>query len=147
MRAQAYSEEQRARAVGTALVVGDERAGALLNIPRRTVSSWRRDPRFAHLREVAQDQLARSMWLGVVLALQATVEGLNDPKAPLRDKALTLGILADKALLLTGMATRRTETVSADPLQALSADEQQDLRQYIDAIDDEIAQLKADGAA
>lgn len=134
-----YSPADRAKAVGTALIVGDERAAELLKIPRRTIAAWRKDPRFADLREVAQDQLARSMWQGVVVALAATVEGLNDPKAPLRDKALALGIMADKALLLTGMATSRTEHVSESSGNAFGLTEDE-ARDMIAVIDEELRQ-------
>lgn len=122
-----------------ALVVGDQRASELVGIPRRTVAAWRKDPRLEYLRDVAQDQLARSMWQGVVVALAATVEGLHDPKAPLRDRAIALGILSDKALLLTGMATSRHEAVGkgddADPTAGMTAEEKRDLKRWIDQIE------------
>lgn len=119
-----YSPEQKAETVGRALVDGSKQVSRETGIPRRTIDYWVTSPAFAALRQRARDEIADQMWAGVQVALVEVIEGLKNPKAPLRDKAAALNVLYDKHALLTGSATARTEarditgTLSDAELQA-----------------------------
>ena len=104
-----YSEEEKATAVGLAVIEGQQQASRAMGIPVTTINQWFHHPRYAQLRNEKRDLVAEMFWSAIQVGLAAVVEGL-DGKAPLRDKATALGILYDKYALLTGAATARTES-------------------------------------
>lgn len=104
-----YTQEEKAAAVGLAVVRGQQRAARETGIPVTTINQWFNHPRYAQLRNEKTDRVAEMFWSAIQIGLAAVVEGL-DSNAPLRDKATALGILYDKYALLTGAATARTES-------------------------------------
>ena len=105
-----YTQEQKAQAVGLAVITSDEAASEQLGIPRRTIGYWRNHPDFAELRQKTREDVAEQMWATIQIGVDEVAKGLQNPKAPLRDKATALGILYDKHALLTGSATSRSES-------------------------------------
>lgn len=105
----AYTQAQKAEAVGLASVTSQKHAAESLGIPRRTLGQWVNDPQWQDLRDASRDQLATQMWVGIQIGLAEVVKDIQG-EAPLRDKATALGILYDKHALLTGAATARTES-------------------------------------
>lgn len=105
-----YTATQKAQAVGTALVVGPNRAGRQLGIPHNNISMWMKDERYSGLRDAAREEVAAQLWVGVQVAVASVVEAFGDPQATLKDKAVALGIIYDKHALITGGATNRSES-------------------------------------
>lgn len=109
-----YTPEQRAEAIGLALVVGPLEAGKQLGISHRTVSSWvageRRKAELSPLVAVSREQLAEKLAGTLNLAVDAVLSGLRDPKSRLSDRAHALDVLARHHALLTGGVTERTES-------------------------------------
>jgi hypothetical protein len=133
---------ERAAAVGLATVVGISEAARQTGIPRRTVNDWFESPEFAELRQRTKDQVADEWWAGVQHGVKAVIREF-DGDAPLRDKAIAVGVLFDKLALMRGEATARTEskTFSDD----LNDHERAALRQAIDtALNDSTVTAAAD---
>ena len=105
-----YSETEKATAVGLAVLEGQRGASRATGIPVTTIHQWFNSPEYEQLRMQTRDQVAEKMWATIQLGLSAVADGLQNPKAPLRDKATAFGILYDKYALLTGAATARTES-------------------------------------
>lgn len=105
-----YPEDIKATAVARTLVKGSKIASEETGVPRRTIAGWVKSPAFADLRQRARDEIAEEMWVGVQVAVKEVVDGLTNPRTPLRDKAQALGVLYDRYALLMGSATVRTET-------------------------------------
>ena len=119
-----YTNRERAKAVGIAVVTGVSEAERQTGIPKETIHYWTDKPEFAHLRTRARELVADDMWTGVQIGLRAVIEGLQNPDAPLRDKAQALGIVYDRFALLSGEATTRSEhrditDVDADGVAAI----------------------------
>lgn len=104
-----YPTKTRMETIGRALEVGTKQAARETGIARRTIEYWMASPEFAELKSKARDQVAEDMWAGVQVALREVLDGLTQPRTPLRDKAQALGILYDRYALLSGGATARTE--------------------------------------
>lgn len=103
-----YSARTKARAVGIALVENAEVAAERTGIPRRTIGYWMDHPEFAALRLKTREEVAETMWVGVQVGVEEVIKGIKGD-APLRDKAVALGILWDKQALMSGQATSRSE--------------------------------------
>jgi transposase-like protein len=132
VQARSYTPEERARAIGRALVIGDYRASVELGIPRRTVASWRASPEADTYRAQAGRALVEELWQSVIIAHEAIRSRLEQPDTSLRDLAITFGILADKAILLSGGATSRTEHVRPrDEPDDLTDDERDTLARWL----------------
>lgn len=104
-----YTDEERAPIVGRAAVVGVTKASEESGVPKQTIDYWLNSPRFGPLRTSARESIADGFWIGVQVALQEVVDGLTNPRAPLRDKAQALKVLYDAHALMSGAATSRTE--------------------------------------
>ena len=109
MTKRTYPEATKAEAVGRAIAVGALRTSREMGIPRRTIDQWKASPAFAEMRLRARDDVAAELWAGVQIAVSEVIDGLQNPRSPLRDKAQALGILYDRYALLTGSATSRAE--------------------------------------
>lgn len=105
-----YTKRQKAEAVAHATMSSTEAAAAGLGIPESTIRYWLDKPEFAELRTKSRDAVADEFWAAIQVGLKEVANGLRDPEAPFRDKAIALGILYDKHALLTGGATGRTES-------------------------------------
>jgi hypothetical protein len=114
VQARAYTDAERAEAVGRALAIGTNRAAAELDVPARTLRSWIPRPEYRRMRTAAEDHLAASLFDGFVLGVETVVERIAQGDASLRDVSVATGILADKWLLLSGRATSRTEHINED---------------------------------
>lgn len=126
------SATEKAKAVGIAVVTGVTEAERQTGIPKESIQRWLAHPATAQLRTRAREDVAAGMWAGVQVGLQAVVEGLRSPEAPLRDKATALGILYDRFALMSGEATSRTESKALT--DDISPDERQRLRDWIVAL-------------
>lgn len=102
---------ERARAVGIALVDGAQAASDATGIPRTTILQWTQLPEYDDLRRKTPDAVSDMLWAAVQIGVDQVAIGLLGD-APLRDKAVALGILYDKHALLSGGVTDRTETRS-----------------------------------
>ena len=132
MARQKRTTAEKAAAVGIALAVGVTEAERQTGIPKQSIDYWLNSPAFGHLRTRARAEVATEMWAGVQVGLQAVVEGLRNPEAPLRDKATALGVLYDRYALMVGEATSRTESKALT--DDLSPEERQRARDWIVAL-------------
>ena len=107
---QRYTKEQKAVAVGLALVKGQTAASEETGIPLSTLHGWYQSAEYAELRTTARSEVAESMWAAAQLGVASMAKALADPKVPLRDKTDATSMLTEKYLLLTGQATSRTES-------------------------------------
>jgi transposase-like protein len=106
-----YTAEEKAEAVGLALAVGPLKAAETLGIPARTVAAWSSGERGIQPRSAAsQPEIIEKLRTTFDLAIEAVIEGLNDPKSRLSDRAHAMDVLGRHLALLTGGATSRTET-------------------------------------
>lgn len=126
-----YSPVERARAVGMAAVMGQTQAAEALGIPLSTLHGWWERPDLAALRTTAREDVAAQMWEAAQLGLAEMVKGLENPRAPLRDKTMATSMLIEKFLLLTGQATGRTEVIALT--DGMDDHERATLRELIDA--------------
>lgn len=100
---------ERARAVGIALVDGPQAASDATGIPRTTIVQWTALPEYDELRQKTPEKVADMFWAAVQIGVDQVALGLLTD-APLRDKAVALGILYDKHAMMTGQATSRYES-------------------------------------
>lgn len=127
--------EERAEAVGLALVVGPVEAARRLGLPARTVSDWRRravergDPALVATR----DALADRLWRAVELATNQVEAGLRDPKARLGERAQALRVLVDAHALVAGEATQRVEAVNVNVGAPVTDVDRRDLLDWLAA--------------
>lgn len=134
----AYTEAERADAVGLALAMGTKQAAAKLGIPRRTLSSWVQRPTAEVQAAISRsrDDVAARLWEAVTTGTEAVLAGLRDPKGRLGDKANALRIVVEAHALITGGATARTENLNvnadADWTRPLTDDEAENVRQSFD---------------
>ena len=137
-----YSEAERAEAVALALVVGPNVAADRLGIPRRTVAAWRSGER--HRPEVqavileSRQALAERMREIVSVASEQVLAGLRDPKQRLGDRVRALEVALEAARLLGA---------ESQDAEALSEDEELQLRDYLRLHAPEIAAAEAEVAA
>ena len=137
-----YSEAERAEAVALALVVGPNVAADRLGIPRRTVAAWRSGER--HRPEVqavileSRQALAERMREIVSVASEQVLAGLRDPKQRLSDRVRALEVALEAARLLGA---------ESQDAEALSEDEELQLRDYLRLHAPEIAAAEAEVAA
>ena len=136
------TQTEKAHAVGVALAVGVTEAERQTGIPKQSIDYWLNSPAFGHLRTRARADVATEMWAGLQVGLQAVVDGLRSPEAPLRDKAQAFGILYDRFALINGEATSRTESKTLT--DGLDDTEKQRLRDWIDSL---ATAAPAEGAA
>jgi len=127
-----YTKRQKASAVTKAMATSTLAASESLGIPERTIGYWLEHPEFAELRAKTREQLAEGSMVLANLAqaeLQRKVQaGEVEPK----DLAVIYGIAIDKAQLLSGAATSRTETKALS--DGLSDHEKQQLRDGLDRL-------------
>lgn len=138
MRGQKRPKAEQARAVGLALITGTTEAAVQTGIPQRTIQDWMNSPEFASLRVTPREDVGETMWVAVQEGVYQLREGINNPKAYLRDKVAAFDSLVEKRALIMGEATTRQEIRSLD---AYDDHEQEALR---DAIDRELARRQAE---
>lgn len=125
-----YSKADKATAVIAAEMSTVAAASEATGIPESTIRYWADHPKFAALRAKTRDEAAE----GFSLLMHLAMSRLSDliPVMEPRDLTILLGVSAEKAQLLAGAPTSRTETRSlADDL---SDTEKQRLRDWIDGL-------------
>jgi len=124
--------DERANAVGIAVVSGGAEASRQTGIPEQTINQWMHTAEFVELRERTKDQVAEEWWAGVQHGFRAVIAGF-DGKDPLQAKATAAAILFDKLAMIRGEATSRSE--SRDLTKVLHDHEITVLRDLIDNLD------------
>lgn len=110
MPRRSYTPEQKAKAVGLAVVHGVVKAAEESGVPKQRVSDWLADiDPSGQMRTKSRDKVAEEMWAVIQIGVQEVSKGIQGD-APLRDKVVAVGVLYDKFALLTGSATSRTES-------------------------------------
>ena len=102
-----YTKREKAAAVAAVEASSLTEAAESRGIPLSTLEYWVQDPAFADLRSKTRADIADEARLGAQLFLAEIVKK-RDTFEP-RDLAITFGILIDKAQLLAGEATSRSE--------------------------------------
>ena len=103
-----YTKQQKAEAVGIAVVEGVTAAERSTGIPKETIHYWTQREEFAQFRTTAREVVVDSLWIGVQIGARELVAGLQGD-APLHHKAAAWQALTDRYLLLSGEATSRSE--------------------------------------
>lgn len=128
-----YTKRQKIAAVIAAEMTTQASAAEQAGVPRKTLAYWFDDPAFAEYRQKVREDLGPE---GIALAHNVLGEIKRRlPEFEPRDLSTLYGILIDKAQLVTGHATTRTET--RDITETLTPE-------AVDALADEVdAWLKA----
>lgn len=123
-----YSKRQKATAVIAAEMSSMAEAAKATGIPLTTIDYWMDQPEFVALRMKTREDMAEE---SSVLA-HRTLAAIKDrlPQFEPRDLVILFGVLVDKAQLLSGMATARTETRSLS--DGLDDHEKAQLRAILD---------------
>lgn len=103
-----YTRRQKAAAVVTAELSSTLAAAEATGVPESTIRYWLDDPRFAKLREKTREQAADGFDVLIHMAQDRLTELL--PTMEARDVITLMGVATDKAQLVSGHATARTET-------------------------------------
>jgi len=103
-----YTRRQKVTAVIAAEMTTQAAAAEQAGIPRKTLAYWFDDPEFAVYRQKVREELGPE---GIALAHNVLSEIRRRlPEFEPRDLSTLYGILIDKAQLVTGQATSRSET-------------------------------------
>jgi hypothetical protein len=103
-----YTKREKATAVIAAEMSNELQASEATGVPRSTLRYWMDDPQFASLRQKTREDAVAGF--GVLMhAAQGRLMTLI-PTMEARDLTVLLGVATDKAQLLAGHATDRTET-------------------------------------
>jgi hypothetical protein len=102
---------QKAALVGESEVKGVRPTAREHNVPESSIRVWRADPEFARLRAETREEVAQDVWAAFQVGVKRIVELI--PKTDdLSKVAVATGIIYDKAALIAGQATARTESRS-----------------------------------
>ena len=124
-----YTHRQKAEAVGLSVVKGTLPAAEELGIPESSLRYWRERPEFASLREQKREDVAADVWAAFQTGVRRVVE-LIPQTEDLQKVAIATGVLYDKAALMSGHATERTE--QRDVTDRLDDHESEALRDVLD---------------
>lgn len=102
-----YTKRQKATAVIAAEMVNVAASAEANGIPESTLRRWMDDPELADLRTKTREDLAQEAHVLAQLAAAEIKRKLPDYEP--RDLNVLYGIMVDKAQLLSGHATDRTE--------------------------------------
>ena len=105
-----YTKRQKMTATVAAEMTSTEAASEALGIPRKTIAYWMDKPEFAELRHNAREKMADETLTVARLAWGQLAERIRTGNIETRDLVLATGMATDKAQLLNGGATGRTET-------------------------------------
>lgn len=126
-----YTKRQKASAVTAAIASTTHAAAEELGIPERTLGYWMEHPDFAELRSKTREQIAEGSMVLANLAQSELQRKVRAGEVEPRDLAVIYGIAIDKAQLLAGMATSRTESKTLT--DGLNDHEKQIIRDLIDS--------------
>lgn len=106
-----HTLRQKERAVALAEARNSsEVAGKELGIPARTIRRWREDPAMADVVRKTREETAEDVTAAMVLAWGRIIERLQRDEVDTKELIILAGVATDKAQLLAGKATSRTET-------------------------------------
>jgi hypothetical protein len=105
-----YTRKQKLTAVVAAEMTSQEAAAEATGIPRTTLAYWMDAPEFVALRQNAREAMANEAMTVARLAWGKLAEAIKANQLEPRDLVLATGMATDKAQLLNGMATARTES-------------------------------------
>ena len=132
MRGKKRPQAERIAAVALAELNGAEAASEATGIPRTTIAYWLDLPEFVELRQKTREEM-RDGFRVIVHKAQERLTELIPTMEP-RDLTILLGVSTEKALLVGGDATSRSETRTWT--DDLNDGEKQRLRDWIDSLDD-----------
>lgn len=138
-----YVKREKAIAVTAAMASSVTAAAEQLGIPRTTLEYWVESPEFVELRRKTRAELAEGSMVLANLAQAELQRKVKAGEVEPKDLAVIYGIAIDKAQLLSGAATNRTE--HRDLTDDLNDHEKETLRDVIDRATAEFA--KADTGA
>lgn len=127
-----YTKRQKVVAITAAMASSVTAASEQLKIPATTIDYWMDRPEFVKLREKTREDLANEMKMLAHLAAKALSDKIEAGEVEPRDLVVALGIVTDKAQLLSGAATARTETRALS--DGLDDHEKQQLRDALDRL-------------
>jgi hypothetical protein len=104
-----YTKRQKVTAVMAAEMTNVKAAARKAGIPEQTVRYWFDDPDFAVYRAKTREDIAPEA-IAIIHEALAIIRRKLDQFEP-RDLTVLVGVLTDKAQLLVGKATTRTETI------------------------------------
>jgi tetrahydromethanopterin S-methyltransferase subunit G len=102
-----YTKRQKAGVVTAALASSVTAAADQTGVPRTTIQYWMDAPEFVQLRQKTREDLAEESRVLAHKALGEITRRIGEFEP--RDLAILYGVLTDKAQLLAGQATARTE--------------------------------------
>lgn len=105
-----YTKRQKLTAVIAADMTSVLGASEASGIPEATLRYWMDDPEFANLRENARERMADETLTVARLAWGKLAERIRSGDIETRDLVLATGMATDKAQLLNGGATARSES-------------------------------------
>ena len=124
-----YTKREKVTTVMAAEMTSLSAAAKSSGIPKSTVKNWLDNPKLAQLRTTTREQLADEARVLQQLAAEAIRARL--PEFEPRDLTILYGVVADKAQLLSGEPTQRTE--HRDLTEILPDHEKEALADAIDA--------------
>lgn len=104
-----YTKRQKMTAVIAADMTSVLGASEAMGIPESTLTYWMDQPEFVHLRENAREHMADETLTVARLAWGKLAERIRSGDIETRDLVLATGMATDKAQLLNGGATARSE--------------------------------------
>lgn len=127
-----YTKREKAVAVTAALASSVKAASESQGIPERTLGYWMEHPDFAELRTKTREDIAEGSMVLATLAQRELMRKLQAGEVEPKDLAVIFGIAIDKAQLLSGQATSRTENRTI--ADGLNDHEKQQLRDALDRL-------------
>jgi len=127
-----YTKRQKADAVTVALGSTVQAAAEQTGIPRTTIDYWMESPDFVELRKKTREEIAEGSIVLANLAQSELARKVRAGEVEPRDLAVIYGIAIDKAQLLSGAATTRTETKTLS--DGLNDHEKRALRNGLDRL-------------
>jgi transposase-like protein len=127
-----YTKREKAVAVTAAMASSVSAAAEATGVPESTLRYWAEHPEFAELRAKTREQIAEGSMVLATLAQRELMRKLQAGEVEPRDLAVIFGIAIDKAQLLAGHATARTENRTLT--DGLNDHEKQQLRDGLDRL-------------
>ena len=142
-RRRRYTKAEKVTAIVAALASTPGTAAEQLGIPDQTLRYWLDQPQYAELRNKTREEAAAGFSVIMYRVQERLIELI--PEMEPRDLSILLGISAEKAQLLGGGPTARTETRALT--DDLSDHESAILRELLHSAIEEAAAVPAESAA
>lgn len=105
-----YTRAEKVAVIAAAAATSNLAASEASGVPESTIRRWLDDPEMAKLRDNAREAMADEALVVARLAWNALAGAIRTGALDGRDLVMAAGMATDKAQLLTGGATGRTET-------------------------------------